>query len=113
MSVVRIHSSGDFFSQAYINFWDEIIGMFPKIKFYVYTKVADILNFTSIQRNANFNLISSFIGGKVNFGSIDYCNDLKRDYKAFICPVTSGADIKCGKECKYCVTKNNVCFVQH
>jgi len=28
---VRLHSSGDFFSQQYVNFWAEIIGMFPEI----------------------------------------------------------------------------------
>jgi ferredoxin len=113
MSVVRIHSSGDFFSQSYIDFWNDIIAMFPSIQFYVYTKVDSILDFTAIKQNSNFNLISSFINGKLNFGSIDYCNELKAEHKAFICPVTSGKDIKCGLQCKYCITKNNVCFVEH
>lgn len=112
-TVVRIHSSGDFFSQSYVDFWANIVKQFSNIKFYVYTKVDSILDFTAIKKNTNFNLISSFINGKLNFGTIEYCNELKRDYKAFICPVTSGTDVKCGLGCKYCITKNNVCFVQH
>jgi hypothetical protein len=112
-TVVRIHSSGDFFSQSYIDFWNDIIGLFPHIKFYVYTKVESLLDFSVIKTNSNFNLISSFINGKLNFGSIEYCNELKANHKSFICPVTSSKNIKCGLECTYCITKNNVCFVQH
>jgi len=114
ITVVRLHSSGDFFSQDYISFWNSIVKQFPSIKFYAYTKVESILDFTEIKANSNFNLISSFVHGNLNFGSLDYCKDLKAKYKSFICPVTSGIkDIKCGKGCVYCVTKNNVCFVEH
>ena len=111
--VVRIHSSGDFLNQSYINFWNDIVMLFPNIKFYVYTKVDHILDFSEIVLNTNFNLIRSFVGNKVNFGSVDYCNELKANHGAFICPVTAGKDIKCGLQCKYCITKKNVCFVEH
>jgi hypothetical protein len=112
-TVVRIHSSGDFFSQKYIDFWGEIIRQFPKINFYAYTKVNKILDFSQILCNDNFNLISSLIDNKLNFGSLEYCNELKDTYGTFICPATKGKDVKCGKECSHCVTKSNVCFVQH
>ena len=112
-TTVRIHSSGDFFSQSYINFWNKIIRQFPDINFYAYTKVDKMLNFDSINELPNFNLISSLIGGKLNFGRLDYCNELKKDFGSFVCPATKGKDVKCGKECSYCVTKDNVCFVQH
>jgi len=114
VTTLRIHSSGDFHTQEYIEFWNNIIKQFPKIKFYAYTKVDSILDFTEINKNANFNLISSFIEGKINFGSVEYCNELSEKHNTFICPVTSHkSDIRCGKECTYCVTQNNVCFVQH
>jgi len=76
---LRIHSSGDFLSQEYINFWSEIISLYPSIKFYAYTKVEQILDFSQIQTNTNFNLINSLIENKVlNYGSLEYCEDLKK-----------------------------------
>jgi hypothetical protein len=45
---VRIHASGDFYSQGYIDMWDSIISSFPTINFYAYTKVNKILNFEII-----------------------------------------------------------------
>lgn len=112
--VIRLHSSGDFFSQSYINFWNEIIKLFPEKKFYTYTKVDKILDFSEIEKNKNFNLILSYIGDKLNFGSLEYCKGLKKEFKAFICPVTKGVEnIKCGAGCTYCVSNKNVCFVEH
>ena len=112
-TVVRIHSSGDFFSQDYIEFWASIVSMFPNIKFYTYTKVEKILNFDNLVKLSNFNLITSIIDNKLNFGSLEYCKELKVMYGSFICPATNYKNVQCGKECSYCITKNNVCFVEH
>ena len=38
MPVFRIHSSGDFYSQEYFDAWLSIALMFPKTRFYAYTK---------------------------------------------------------------------------
>lgn len=35
---IRIHDSGDFFSQEYLNAWFTIVASFPERKFYAYTK---------------------------------------------------------------------------
>lgn len=115
VTTVRIHSSGDFFEQDYITLWHWIVRSFPKINFYAYTKVDEILDFSVIEQNKNFNLIRSFIGDNLNFGSIDYCNALNREFGTFICPATASknSDVKCGKQCTYCVTEKNVCFVEH
>jgi len=78
--------------------------------------VDKILDFDVINKNANFNLIPSLIDDKVlNFGSVEYCENLKQKYGTFICPVVASnhKDFKCGRECSYCVTKKNVCFVEH
>lgn len=37
-NVVRIHDSGDFFNQAYLNAWKVIALAFPTVIFYAYTK---------------------------------------------------------------------------
>jgi len=110
---VRLHSSGDFFSQSYINFWSEIISMFPNINFYTYTKVEEIFNFSDIEKNNNFNLIPSFIDGKLNYGSLSYVKEMKAKYGSYICPATLKDGVKCGRDCNYCVSGKNVVFVEH
>lgn len=39
---VRLHSSGDFFSEEYIDFWKEIILEFPKVSFWGYTRTWNV-----------------------------------------------------------------------
>ena len=112
-NVVRIHGSGDFFNQKYIDFWNRIIMLYPLKKFYAYTKVEKILDFSIIERNTNFNLISSFINGELNYGTHDYVENLSKEYGSFICPASASTNIKCGRECNYCVTKSNVVFPIH
>lgn len=37
-NVVRVHDSGDFFSQEYLDAWKSIASVFPNVIFYAYTK---------------------------------------------------------------------------
>ena len=46
----RLHSSGDYFSQEYVNIWNEIIALFPDIKFLAFTKSYH-LDFSKIPSN--------------------------------------------------------------
>lgn len=111
--VVRIHSSGDFFSQSYINFWQAIIFSFDEINFYAYTKVNEILDFSRMGKLKNFNLIPSFIDGHLNYGSLEYIKGLEKNHGAFICPATVGENIKCNRECSYCTTEKKPVFLIH
>ena len=112
--VIRIHSSGDFYNQEYIDLWAKIIRSFPKKRFYAYTKVKNILDFTGIEQLSNFNLIDSFINGHINFGSRDEVDTwIREDKTLFICPATKGKNVTCGKECNYCLTNNRVIFIKH
>jgi hypothetical protein len=118
ISAVRLHSSGDFCSQEYIDMWDRIIKQFPEIKFYTYTKV-DRFDFTGIESNSNFNLIPSVVecdGKRVfNFGDEEHIEKLLSN-GFFLCPATiKGVDEKgmCGNECKFCQTHKTVCFNIH
>lgn len=56
---VRIHDSGDFFSQEYLNAWLVVIAMFPKKRFYAYTK-SHHLDFSKAPKN--FQVVQS-VGG--------------------------------------------------
>lgn len=110
VKVVRIHGSGDFFSQEYVNMWLEVISKFPHINFYAYTKAEKIFTFAKL---SNFNLITSLINGKLNYGSQKYCHMLKSRYNAFICPCGINKEVKCGIDCTYCVKGKKVCFLKH
>lgn len=57
--IVRIHDSGDFFSQPYMNAWFWIAAHFPEKKFYAYTKSLH-LDWSGCP--GNFQLIQS-VGG--------------------------------------------------
>ena len=57
IKVVRIHSSGDFFSDNYFKAWELVASWNPKIAFYGYTKV---LNYVTCLKPDNFHLVYSF-----------------------------------------------------
>lgn len=56
-NVIRIHDSGDFFSQEYLNAWISIICEFENTQFYCYTKSFE-LDWSNLPRNLN--VIQSF-----------------------------------------------------
>ena len=60
VGVVRIHDSGDFYSQEYLDKWGAIAAAYPSIIFYAYTKSLD-LDFTHIPSNLR---ITQSMGGK-------------------------------------------------
>lgn len=60
--IVRVHDSGDFYSQEYLNAWIEIARAFPGKRFYAYTKSLH-LDYSSLP--PNFNVVQS-MGGKLD-----------------------------------------------
>lgn len=116
-TTVRIHSSGDFLSQEYVNMWNRIIKDFSNLKFYAYTKRLKDFDFSGICSNDNFNIIDSMIeieGKKyINYGDKEHVEFLTSN-GAFLCPATKDNwKGLCGKDCFYCITKKNVCFNLH
>lgn len=67
-NVVRLHDSGDFYSQAYLNAWGMIARTFPDVIFYAYTKSLH-LDMSGIPSNLR---ITQSLGGRhdrlVNLG---------------------------------------------
>jgi sulfatase maturation enzyme AslB (radical SAM superfamily) len=106
----RLHASGEFISQSYIDAWLDIASSFPSITFYAYTKRLADFDFTALSNLPNFVLINSLHFGKLNYGSLD-----QAPADAFICP--SSDTIKCGLQCQYCMTKQaqheSVYFIKH
>lgn len=58
-ATVRVHDSGDFFSQGYMNAWFRIATTFPEKKFYAYTKS---LHLDRSKCPENFQIVQS-VGG--------------------------------------------------
>lgn len=61
--LTRVHSSGDFFSQAYFDAWIEVARMNPEIIFYGYTKMVPFLVKRKYDLPSNFRFVASY-GGK-------------------------------------------------
>lgn len=62
VKVLRVHSFGDFFTDAYFQAWVNVADSRPDVSFYAYTKVLPYLSFS---RPDNFSMIYSF-GGKLD-----------------------------------------------
>lgn len=106
----RIHASGEFYSQSYIDSWQVIVESFPSIVFYAYTKRLREFDFSKLASLPNFILINSLHFGKLNYGRLE-----EAPSGAFICPSHVGAT--CGQSCTYCMSKqaqtHGVWFKQH
>ena len=98
--IFRVHASGEFFSQDYVNDWVTIAKSNPEIIFYAYTKRKSSFDFSELEQLDNFILIDSFHWGRKNYGTI-----ARAPVGAFICPEQKGASIRCGIDCTYCMTK--------
>ena len=117
---IRIHDSGEFYSQEYIEKWAEIAKHSPSFIFYTYTKRLGDFNFRKLKQQPNVVIIDSLHGGSINFGKKE-----KRPKDMFLCPDHKGSvertvqpkDPICGTLCTYCMTKSaedtGVYFVQH
>lgn len=105
----RIHASGEFYSQDYVDSWITIANAHPSITFYAYTKRMKDFDFSVLSAMSNVVIINSLHFNKLNYGTIDQAPE-----GAFICPSKTE---KCGDTCTYCMTKtaqtNGVFFLKH
>ena len=90
---VRIHASGEFYSQPYLDKWVQIATAFPSITFYAFTKMLSKLDFTTLMSLPNVVIINSLPNGKIN-----YVKTLRPNL--YTCPATG-----CGSSCTWCMTK--------
>ena len=101
IGIFRIHESGDFYSQEYLDKWKEIAKMLPEVRFFAYTKSLH-LDFSKIP--LNLIVIKSF-GGR-----FDWMIDKEKDNHAVIlldgleCPdeYYKCPGKGCGSSCCYC-----------
>lgn len=108
----RVHASGEFYSQEYINNWVTIAEKFPSITFYAYTKRLNHFDFSALKALKNFIVINSMAFKQMNYGPLE-----KAPSGSFICPDTAGTNVACGVGCTYCMSKsaenNPPYFIEH
>jgi hypothetical protein len=124
---VRIHSSGDFFSKDYIQFWSEIIRETPQVKYWAYTRSwikTDLINdLQLLKESTNLQLFASWDNTMDDppndwRKSIVYSDDdvlsTNRISAGIICPEQSGISPNCAT-CNYCINKDkgDVYFILH
>lgn len=106
----RVHASGEFFSQTYVDAWVQIAKAFPSVTFYTYTKRLKDFDFSNLSVLPNFVLINS-----LHFGSLNYGPLTQAPTGAFVCPASD--TVRCGQHCTYCMSKsaqsNGVYFRKH
>ncbi len=131
----RMHESGDFYSQPYVEKWAQIAEASPHIHFYTYTKSL-ALDLKPLTRLPNFTVVKSY-GGKydkhprvgIDDNTDHYANVVngKRNVKRgeYLCPAVAAANNQkekiCGIRCRYCWGRDEngqsyqvkVCFLKH
>ena len=114
---VRVHSSGDFFAQSYIDKWIEIAKSNLSTVFYAYTKRLKDFDFTKLKSLPNFVLHNSLLPD----GSYNYDKDLgklqAKCQQSYVCPATTNIAKGCGYDCWWCMDKTNqgiqILFKEH
>lgn len=103
----RIHQSGDFYSQQYINAWVEIVDEMEHIDFYFYTKAYKEFDFSELNNRENVSSIASVDDENIedidNFDKVATVSDVYSNCGQ----QTKG--LECGVTCKQCSIKGNGC----
>ena len=132
-TIFRIHESGDFYSQWYVQVWAKVVRSRPKVQFWAYTRSFH-LDFSKLTRHSNFALWAStddynkiqaeqfvkrYSNSKVKHAYGPWEHDRPLPENSFACPVTSKklkVEGACEK-CMLCVVKDrvrkNVVFLAH
>lgn len=118
VKAVRIHESGEWYSQGYIDKWYTIAKYLPNQKFYAFTKRMKDFDFSGLMGLPNFVVIDSMKFKGLNYGPKEDMVKLSVEHGAMICPATlSNTKETCGVTCDWCWTKKaqkfGTVFVKH
>lgn len=113
---VRIHASGDFFSDEYISAWKDIVKECKDTSFWTYTKNSNAVN--AFDEFSNANIVKSIIPHHgFNYGHIDYILSVYEYLKSqgksvYICRCGIDKNQHC-TDCKGCSKNEYVLFIEH
>lgn len=116
--LIRLHALGDFYSEAYVEFWRAMLQMHDNLAIYGYTarSIVSAIGFGCMALNAEFpdRCFIRFSNAPlkematVSIGSPESCPST-----AFVCPEQTGKSLGCDY-CGACWgTKKNVAFLEH
>ena len=125
---VRIHESGDMYSQKYLDRWVAIAMALPNVRFYLYTK-KEHLDWSAYDALPNTNRIHSVApDGGLNYGDMERVRELKA-MGYHVCPcgieeehysytlsgkkVLRNKDKICMNSCNACLYMDKVAFLKH
>jgi hypothetical protein len=132
---LRIHASGDFFDQDYVDWWEGIVRylraqtLFGTAHIYAYSKAEEVVDLSGLERQG-VNIVSSILpGGGINFTAslkpkgLSEAREMARQANragagAIICPATISEGVNCGEKrwggsCTHCLTHRYTVFVRH
>ncbi len=104
IKTIRIHESGDFFSQSYLDDWFAIAREFPEFIFYAYTK-SFYLTFDA--KPVNFVLIASF-DETTDELRLNHYNAKREQFDNTFTIVDKAAKASCIADCSKC----NMCWTK-
>lgn len=117
IKMCRIHASGDFFSNEYIEMWSRIADACGDCIFWTYTKTL-FTSLPTLDSKRNANIVKSYISGKgVNFGHAGYIMQIYAELKemgksVWICRCGIDKEQHCNT-CSHCFKAEYVLFLEH
>lgn len=102
IKAIRIHESGDFFSQSYLDDWFAVAREYPEFTFYAYTKSFYLI---FDQKPGNFVLIASF-DETTDELRLQHYNEKRAWFDNTFTIIDKDADASCIADC----TKCNICW---
>jgi len=98
IDIIRIHESGDFFNQGYVNDWFSVAEQFPEFTFYAYTKS---FHLDYSKKPKNFVLIASFDDSTDKL-RLDAYNKIRKQFNNTFTIVPRGQKADCIADCVKC-----------
>lgn len=116
--LIRLHALGDFYSTAYVAFWDRMLQKHPRLAIYGYTArrsgTAIAYSINELNKSYGRRCMIRFSDGGLTTMSTTSIPDVEaRPANAFVCPEQTGQTLCCAT-CGACWgTRKNVAFLDH
>lgn len=116
--LIRLHALGDFYSEAYVDFWAEMLRRHPRLAIYGYTAhplgtaIGDNVHATYVAYRERF-MVRHSDSGDMSMATVAVSAETLKLSDAFICPEQTNKT-QCCATCALCwSTPKNVAFVGH
>ena len=92
--------------------WTDIAEIHKDVRFYYFTKVDNIFDFSNLKLK-NVNRVNSVLpDGSINYGSKEYILEKAKKFNIPICPFKKELNNGCGK-CTLCAFNSHILIEEH